>query len=154
MSLKSKFIIILSLSTLLTIGFKKIVEYQDYNPTVIIETNKFQNKEDKELFKGDKLSAKFKSDYNNLGIISVLFNTHGRINDDYLLFSIKEVGSDKWYYSNKYKVDQFQDYQYFPFGFPELSNSKGKTYQIEIESLNGTEGNSVQVVVKNKSFFK
>lgn len=152
MNLKNKVVIILGLLVLLGIGFKKVIDFQDYNPTVIIETNKFQCQDNKELLKGNKIIDQFRANNNNLGIISVLFNTHSRINDDYLQFNIKEVGSNKWYYSNKYKVDQFQDNQYFPFGFPEINNSKGKTYKIEIESLNGMEGNSVQVLIKNKVF--
>jgi hypothetical protein len=147
MKLKDKVVILLGFFVLFGLGLKKVVDYQDYNPTVIVEAEKFQNQENKELLKGDKLIADFKGRNDNLGIISILFDTHSRINDDYLQFSIKEKGKVDWYYSNKYKVDQFQNNQYFPFGFPEIDDSKGKTYQVQIESLAGAEGNSVQMVV-------
>lgn len=146
MNLKNKIVIFLGFLVLFGISLNKIINFQDYNPTVIIQANKFNNKKDKELFEEDNINAEFKSNNNNLGIISVLFTTHSPINDDYLQFKIKESGNSDWYYSNKYKVDQFQDYQYFPFGFPEIKDSKNKKYQIEIESLNGIVGNSVEVV--------
>jgi len=119
MKLKNKVVILFGFLALFGIGFKKVVDYQDYNPTVIIERNEFQNFKNKELLKGEKLIGEFKTKNDRLGIVSVLFNTHNKINDDYLQFSIKEKDGVDWYYSNKYKVDQFQNNQYFPFGFPE-----------------------------------
>lgn len=151
MKLKNKVVIILSFLVLFGIGFKKVVDYQDFNPTVIVDSNNFKDLENKKLLKGERITGEFKAKNNNLGIILALFNTYNKINDDYLQFKIKEVGSSDWYYSNKYKVDQFQNNQYFPFGFPEINDSKGKTYQIEIESLSGVDGNSVQAVI-NKPF--
>lgn len=122
---------------------QKIFLFKDYSPTIIIENNKFQNIRNKDLYQNDKIIGEFTAKHNNLGIISVNFNTHWNINTDYLQFRIKEKDQNNWYYINKYKVDQFQNNQYFPFGFPEISNSKGKIYQIEIESLYGTPTNSV-----------
>lgn len=152
MNFKNRIIFIVGILLLFIIGFKKINDYQDYNPTVIVETYKYTEQKNKELFKGGILTDEFRAKNNNLGIISLLFTTHNRINDDYLQFSIKEKGQKDWYYTNKYKVDQFQDYQYFPFGFPEIRNSKGKIYQIQIESLDGKENNSIGIIRDGKSF--
>lgn len=151
MKLINRFVFILSVFLLVVVGFRKNIDYQDYNPTVIVNVDEFRNINNKELLKGEKIAGEFEAKNNNLGIISILFNTHNRINDDYLQFKIKEKGDTQWYYDNKYKVDQFQNNQYFPFGFPEINSSKGKTYQIVIESLNGVNGNSVQAVI-NKPF--
>jgi hypothetical protein len=93
----------------------------------------------------EKRVGQFKAEYNYLGIVAVRFNTFSKINDDYLLFRIKEKGSNKWYYENKYKVDQFQNNQLFPFGFPVISDSMGKTYVFEIESLYGESKNAVAI---------
>ncbi|MDD4937787.1 MAG: hypothetical protein PHX34_02100 [Candidatus Shapirobacteria bacterium] len=152
MKIKNKIVFLLFIILVLVVGFKKLDFFEDYGSTVVVETNYFFDKEDKELLKGDKIVGEFKARNNNLGIIAVNFNTHNIINDDYLQFSIKEKGKNEWYYSNKYKVDQFQNKKYFPFGFPELIDSKGKIYQIEIESLNGIEGNSVKVMVDGIPF--
>ncbi len=136
----------LVLVLLLIVGFKKIKDFQDYDLTVIVESHGFADKENKDLFKGEKVIDQFKAKNNNLGIISVKFNTKGKINNDRLLFRIKEINKENWYYVNFYNVDQFQNDQYFPFGFPQIKDSKGKIYQIEIESSNGHEGDLVQLV--------
>ncbi|MCX6727168.1 MAG: hypothetical protein NTY75_05215, partial [Candidatus Shapirobacteria bacterium] len=71
MNLKDKFVIILGILILFGVGFGKVNDYQDYNPTVIVEANKFQKQENKELLKGVIISDDFKAKNNNLGIISV-----------------------------------------------------------------------------------
>ena len=97
------------------------------------------------ILKGDVFSQSFVSQSNDFGIVGVRFSNNKRINDDYLFFRIKEVGSRSWYYENQYKVDQFQDGQFFIFGFPKISEAKEKTFIFELESANGSEDNSVSV---------
>lgn len=152
MKIKNKIVLLLLFLLLVGTGFKKLEDFQDFNLSVIVEKHEFVGEKNKELLKGESVTGEFKSKYNKLGIVAVKFDTHQVINDDYVLFRIKEKGSDKWYYSNKYKVDQFQNKKYFPFGFPEIKDSKNKVYQIEIESLNGSDGNSVQVMTKHTPF--
>ena len=147
--LKDKIVIFIFAFLLLFVGINKINQFQDYNPTVIVENHKFTNQQNKEMLKGSKVTEQFIAENNHLGTISIKFNTHNRINNDYLQFRIKESGSNDWYYSNKYQASKFQNGDYFPFGFPPINDSKDKKYQIEIESLSGLKGNSVQVVVKN-----
>ncbi len=147
-----KVVFILFTILFILVGYGRVVGFQDYYPTIVIDNHSYKNTENIELLKGKKIEADFKAEYNNLGIVALKFNTYYRINDDYLQFSIKEKGKIDWYYSNKYKVDQFQNLKYFPFGFPEIKDSRGKIYEIKVESLNGKEGNSVQVVTKRTSF--
>jgi hypothetical protein len=96
-----------------------------------------------ELYKGSKIQGEIKSGFSNLGIVAVKFNTYNRINNDTLIFKIKQKGMASWYYENVYKTDQFQNDQLFPFGFPLIANSNGKTYSVEITSQNGKKGNAV-----------
>lgn len=151
---KPFYIIIFAFILLLSVFIKKICDYGDYNPTVIVETYNLKNNRNTKLLKGEMIVDEFRSKNNNLGIISILFTTHNRFNDDYLLFSIKEKGQKDWYYTNKYKVDQFQDYQYFPFGFPVIKNSAGKIYQIQVESVNGRDNSYVEIIGKTKYLSK
>lgn len=100
------------------------------------------------LEKGDYISGKFVGQNNNLGILSLRFQTFFRPayqNEDHLLFQIKEVGSQTWYYQNTYRVGTIYDVPFFPFGFPVISNSKGRTYEFKITSLEGNKSNSVAV---------
>lgn len=100
------------------------------------------------LEKGDYVSGEFVAQENNLGILSLRFETFLRPayqNEDLLLFQIKEKGFSNWYYKNIYRDGTIYDVPFFPFGFPIISNSKGKTYEFKIISLKGDNNNSVAV---------
>lgn len=104
------------------------------------------------LHKGDVVSGYFQAKENNLGIVAVRFNTYDRINTDQVVFRIKEEGNKDWYYQNSYKVDQFQPNELFTFGFPPQSNSKGKEYVFQIQSVKGYAGNAVAVSPLSPAF--
>lgn len=53
-----------------------------------------------------------------------------------IVFSIKEKGAGNWLYENTYYFDQAATAHLYPFGFPVIENSKGKTYLVEIEGTN------------------
>lgn len=97
------------------------------------------------ILKGDIYRQTFVSQSDDFGIVAVRFSNNNKINDDYLIFRIKEERQPGWYYENKYKVDQFQDGQFFTFGFPVITNAHGKNFVFEIESMRGAEENSVSV---------
>lgn len=97
----------------------------------------------KVLYKGNRVEGEFTAHYDNLGILAVRFRTFHRINTDFLRFQIKKKGDKNWYYSALYKVDQFQDNQLFPFGFPIIQNAKGKDFIFEIISEQGKKNNAV-----------
>jgi hypothetical protein len=108
------------------------------------------------LLKGDKLAGEFKAAENNLGIVSVKFQTFIRppySNEDFLIFRLREKGSRKWYYENKYRDGLIYDMPIFPFGFPKIINSQGKTYQFEIQSINGSQDNSVALSDRGQILF-
>src|SRR4030042_2365093 len=111
-----------------------------------------------EILAAEKIVGGFTASEDNLGIVAVRFKTFERINDDYLIFRIKEVGQDGWHYEHNYKTDQFRPDELFPFGFPKIENSKNRLYQFEIESIQGSPGNAVAVssqfpVIKTKYEF-
>ena len=96
-----------------------------------------------EILAGEKVTGRFAASENNLGILSVRFlNRFRDSNTDVFSFRLKQEGASDWYYQNTYLVDQFRSNDLFPFGFPKISNSAGKTYYFEIESLYGREGNA------------
>lgn len=98
------------------------------------------------LLQGDKVIIEYPSKYKKLGTIGIKFTTYNRINSDTLKFRIKEVGEDSWFYEHDYKVDQFQQFEFFTFGFPILEESSGKTYKIEIESQAGVRDDAVAIM--------
>ncbi len=99
---------------------------------------------EKPLKKGEIIKGEFIAKENNLGIIAVAFDPYFRTWDD-VIFRIKEKGSKKWYFSNKFWAPQFLDFEYFSFGFPIIRESRNKVYQFEIKSLVAKEGEGLKV---------
>ena len=108
------------------------------------------------VLKGDKISGQFKAAENNLGIVSVKFQTFIRppyLSEDTLVFRIKEKNAKEWFSVNSYRDGLMYDAEPFPFGFPKIANSQGKTYQFEIDSLSGNQYNSVALSDKGQILF-
>jgi len=100
------------------------------------------------IHKGEAFKGEFVAQDNNLGILSVRFQTYVRppynLEDQYL-FKIKEKGARTWYYQNTYRSGLVYDVSFFPFGFPQVINSKGKTYDFEITALNTNSINALSI---------
>lgn len=108
------------------------------------------------LLAGDKISGEFKAQENNLGILSIKFQTYIKppyLNEDTIVFRLKEKGKKNWYYENTYKDGLIYDVPFFPFGFPKINDSKGKIYSFEVQSLNGNVNNSVALSNKSQILF-
>lgn len=108
------------------------------------------------LLKGDKITGQFKAAENNLGIISIKFQTFIRppyADEDTLVFRFKEKSAKEWFSVNSYRDGLMYDAEPFPFGFPKIANSQGKIYQFEIQSLNGNTNNSVALSDKGQILF-
>lgn len=95
------------------------------------------------ILKGEKRTLEFVANNDNLGIITINFNTYDRYNEDYLVFRIKESGATDFHYEAEYYTKEFTSLTKYPFGFPVIEDSKGKTYQVELESQQGTPTSSV-----------
>lgn len=122
--------------------------YSEDTFSVLVENfdqKNFVSWQNDELLAGEKIVVEFETSEDNLGIVSVRFNTFERLNEDVLIFRLREKGKMVWYYENEYKTDQFLDNELFPFGFRKINDSKGKTYQFEIESTLGEKGNAIAI---------
>lgn len=115
------------------------------SPSILIQENGVFGLTNRDLLSGDKILQDISPNYDNLGIVAIRFQTFGRINDDTLIFRLREKGELDWSYTANYKTDQFQDRELFPFGFPIIAKSKGKIFQFEIESKFGSESGHVKV---------
>lgn len=117
----------------------------DPSPSILIKGHDSSSISGLDVLPGRKIFQEIKSPYNNLGIVAVRFQTYKRINDDTLTFRIRQKDNLKWLYVAKYKTDQFQDREFFPFGFPPITNSKNQTYEFEIESSTGSAREHVSI---------
>ena len=101
--------------------------------------------EDK-IYRGNKISGSFVSEYNYLGTVSLNFTYSQRVafkKEDTLTFKIKEKGASSWYFEAPYRSGIVFDTTFFPFGFPIIENSVGKTYEFELFSYKGNEENAL-----------
>ncbi len=153
--MKSKLLKLLIVPILLAIGyamllsypyfFSKINRYDSLGALSLVEEKSVNIQKTNNLLKGEKVSAKLKATENNLGIILFRFVKLAAKVSDTVMFRIKKEGEEKWYYENKYRAEDFQNNEYFAFGFPPIVNSKNNIYVFEIESLAGTYRNRVGV---------
>src|SRR5258708_18011115 len=100
------------------------------------------------LLAGSTIAGEFIGQDTNLGIVAIRFRTFIRVpyrDEDMLVFRLKEKGAKKWYYENTYKSGLIYELPLFPFGFPKIADSKGKTYLFEITSLYGNQTNAVAI---------
>jgi hypothetical protein len=98
--------------------------------------------------KGETFKGEFVAKDNNLGIVSIRFQTYIRPpykDEDHLLFKFKEKGSSEWYYTNVYRTGLVYDIPFFPFGFPQIADSKGKNYEFQITPLNTDKTNQISI---------
>lgn len=73
---KIKIITLILISLIAILVSQKICIFEDYSPTVITEKHKFNNLLNHDLYKNDKIKGEFTANNNNLGIVSVNFDTH------------------------------------------------------------------------------
>jgi hypothetical protein len=91
------------------------------------------------------ISDSFIARSDNLGIVSVPFNTRNKSIEGQIVFRIKEVGGNSWYFQGTYNVNQFQDNIPFPFGFPVINNSRNVKYYFELEPLRASSNNAISI---------
>lgn len=100
------------------------------------------------IYKGDKVFGEFVAKDNYLGIVSVRFGEFvvpDYRGEDVLVFRLKEKGAKNWHYVGGYRSGVLRQILLFPFGIPPINDSKGKTYQFEIQSMYGNSTNAVQL---------
>lgn len=108
----------------------------------------FYNYENKKIHKGDVVIGEIVAQEDNMGILSIGFNNSYPVpfnQEDILVFRIKEKGAARWYYENEYRSGVINEVPFFPFGFPLIKDSGGKTFIFEIESLKGNDNNAVSI---------
>ena len=109
------------------------------------------------------ISEEFRADSNNLGTVGIKlsvqekilgFNEEGEIMEIIppkeeeqeeaveealvlspaeIIFRLKEKNAGEWFYESPYFFEQATPSHLFPFGFPIIEDSEGKTYLVEIE---------------------
>lgn len=149
--------ILLILVTFIILLFKnESYKTNDFSLTILSfnHSKKELTKSPPQLIKnGDKISGEFKAKENNLGILKTHFiGEFGLNNHDQLVFRLRKKWEKRWYYEKEYTTNFFQPDQYFAFGFPPIPDSKGNTYQFEIEYKKSALGSPLTVGMDEPAF--
>jgi len=143
-NMKTKFVIICFIFVGFIIG---LFGYQDSYITSLSETSSLsKTKNIIPILPTRPYEGTFTATHDRLGIVKVRLSTGGRINTNSLIFRLREKGSEKWNIENTYVTDRFIDGGKYPFGFPIISDSQGKTFEYELSTIDGTTDNTVSVL--------
>ncbi|MDO8611166.1 MAG: hypothetical protein Q7R95_11625, partial [bacterium] len=160
--MKHKILLIIAAVLLCTVIFiKKSISHIQYRSqseddmqfTTLVQKIKYPiDQSFQKLTSNKKITLNFTANHNNLGTVAFIFNNYQKINNDWVWFRIKESSSTNWYYQHKYNTEQFNPEYFFSFGFPIISDSKDKKYTLEIESISGTQKNSISLHTKSHNY--
>jgi len=125
--------------------FQEKTKIYNFVPSNIHQSVRYPKNVTYNILKGKEVDFEFDAKYNNLGETQFLFDGNERTNTDVIIFGIREKGSGNWYYQNSYSTAKIASGQFYTFGFPLISNSKGKTYELKIFSTNGSVHNSISL---------
>jgi len=112
--------------------------FHDVRPTMLVQYSSV--KPQTQVFWDEILPKKpfvfaFTADEDNLGSVEVRFRSYKRQDNYALLFQLQEVGTTNMIYEHIYYLFPFEQERLFPFGFPVISDSRGKHYEITLSSI-------------------
>lgn len=87
---------------------------------------------------------------NDFGMLDLLIKMQD-LDDDGIIFRIKEAGLKDWYYESFYDAEFFDQNLYYSFGFKPFSDSSEKKYIIEIEPIDENQNNSIKLFLVDEN---
>lgn len=109
---------------------------QRYAQTSFIYPQNAATKQLISMKESPKIVMQFQSQDNNLAILTAHMRRETGPGDPHkvqiMQFRMKEVHEKNWYAQNDYKVAEIGEDSEFPFGFPLIKDSAGKTYIAEL----------------------
>ena len=92
----------------------------------------------------EKYSQEIMVSENNLGMIDLLISTKD-LDDDGIIFRIKESSQENWEYENFYDAQFFTKGLFYSFGFKPFLNSENRKYLIEVELVDPNQNNEAKI---------
>lgn len=86
-----------------------------------------------EIKVNEPVNGQFQALENNLGMISIAFANPSSLNQEKIIFRIREKDTESWLTENEYASGQFHRSGKMYFGLPIQGDSKDKTYEFELE---------------------
>lgn len=123
-----------------------VLLYQDSYPTALLyfhNDKAYLSKITGPLLQGMTMRGEIIAAEDNFGSLKLKTKTFNRMDTDTIVFRMREKGTQAWIVENTYATDRFPNGLLYPFGFPIIPDSKGKTYEFEVFSKFGTEDNAI-----------
>lgn len=129
------------------------------NTTLTLPTNKDSTYS---LFEHGVFRGKFLANDNKMGIVMLSLKHIGAIHPDRSIqeslpssvvrFRIREAGSKEWHHESQHTGWKISADEPYPFGFPEIADSKGKWYEFELSSEKATVGDHMLIIKPQENF--
>lgn len=81
------------------------------------------------------ISGEFRADFQNLNKVSFRLYIPNEFKRGEIVFRVKKVGQDRWYYENNYSVESIAKNEKVSFSFPAIRDSSKNNYRFEIGYL-------------------
>ncbi len=94
---------------------------------------------------GTKIRGEFVAGTDNVSTVKLRINTFNRMNTTRITFRLRPKGTSSWQVANTYATDRMADGLLYPFGFPPIPDSKGKTYEFELTTEDGEPDNAIGI---------
>ncbi len=97
------------------------------------------------IVEGTTIRGEFVAKSDNLATVKLRLNTFNRINTSHISFRLRKRGDTEWPVINTYATDRITDGLLYPFGFPPIADSKGKTFEFEVSGIDGSSDNAIGI---------
>jgi hypothetical protein len=114
------------------------------------------------LLKNNKMQGKFLANEDNLGIVTMKILHIGPVKQDQgiqekkdaniLIFRVKKEGDKAWQHESQHIAWKISSEKPYPFGFPQIANSRNKWFEFELESKGASIDDYSIVVDPRKNF--
>lgn len=81
------------------------------------------------------ISGEFKAKFQNLNKVSLRLYIPNEFKRGTIIFRLKKVGQDHWYFENNYYVESVAKNDKATFSFPAIADSRGSNYRFEVEYI-------------------
>lgn len=122
------------------VSFRSYIQHRDFSDKSLVL-----------LSQNVIVSGEFIATEPQLGIVSFRFQRPDTETTASVVFRIKEKGSKEWYYEHAYTENQLHVYDWYPFGFPMIEHSGGKTYQFELKGISERNEDAV-LLLQNRGY--
>jgi len=129
------FVLVAVLVWIVLLFSKKIVVYNSYLNTYPVG----------EIYGEKKIGQTFTAAYDDLLAVDVLMANYRRKVTGEIIFHLKEVGASNSSFQTIVDTKRIKDNHYFRYKFPEIEDSKGKSYYFYFEAPKAKPGNALTI---------